>query len=139
MEYFNVCYKHLLFRCNRVPTIHKMDPTIFTMKLIRRMTYPQTVLFRLREGSSKGNNWIFLAQYTPSPIHLLCPKRNTSLLLLSSMHFFGKQFAKHSKIFWIKNILNKLLFLFDNSKLINKIFYCTYLNQVRNKTIITDI
>ena len=30
--------------------------------------------------------------------------------------------AKHSKIFWIKNILNKLLFLFDNSKLINKFF-----------------
>ena len=79
-------------------------------------------IISVTKGVEQRNKWIFLAQYTPSPIHLLCPKWNTSLLLLSSMHFFGKQFAKHSKIFWIKNILNKLLFLFDNSKLINKFF-----------------
>ena len=73
------------------------------------------------------------------PIHLPCPKRNSSLLLLALIHFFDKQFAKNNKILWLKNIFNKRLFLSYNSKWMSKFLYYMYVNKIRNKRIKTDV
>ena len=32
LEYFNICYKQLLFRCDRVPNVYKMEPITFMKK-----------------------------------------------------------------------------------------------------------
>ena len=62
-------------------------------------------IISVTRGVEQRNKWIFLAQYTPSPIHLLCPKWNSSLLLLSLLHFLVSNLQNttkyfESKIFW---------------------------------------
>ena len=43
-----------------------------------------------------------------------CPKGNSSLLLSSLVKFFDEHFVKNDRILWIKNILNKIIFLIAN-------------------------
>ena len=168
MEYFIVCSKQLLFRCDWVPTIYKMDSTTFMVKLFATKVGSLIIVTKsciLGEAAFKMNNYLtcfeaessnaqFLCNFAfpffkfciiPSPsynlfkctriptwkgasllwnssmlliypqtvlfLYYLCPKRNSRLLLSSLIHFFDKQFAKNDRKLWIKNILNKLLFL----------------------------
>ena len=80
-----------------------------------------------------------LALYTPSPIHLPCSKRHSSLLLLPLIHFLDKQFAKNDRILWKKNILDKLLFRSYNSKWMNKFLYCVYFSFLEIPRTITRV
>ena len=97
-----------LFKCIRIPTGNGTSG--FWGWHIHNCVI--SVTRRVKQRST----WIFLAQYTPSPIHFSCPKRNKPLI-----RFLHKSFAKNDRMLWIKNILNKLLFLSYNSKWMNKL------------------
>ena len=66
--------------------------------LFLRLTYPSTVLFLLREGLGKRALKSFWDDIV-SPIHLPCPKRNQSLLLLSLIIFLTRSLRKTTEYF----------------------------------------
>ena len=116
-----------LFKCTRTPTVNGTS-LLWNFSMLF-FTYPQTILFLLPEGSSKGALESFWHIIHLSPSMSLVQIGTVTYFCLthtSLIHFFDKQFAKNGRILWMQNILNKLLFLSDKSKWMNKFLYCIY-------------
>ena len=75
MEYFNVCYRKLLFRCDMVHTIHKLDFTTFMIKLFATKISSFTIITRsciLGEKVLKMNDYLTYFGAEISNVQILC-------------------------------------------------------------------